>query len=151
MLALVKSLSETETNGDYIHETMEQLQLVTTRLKKISPRLTHIFRINNTNGYQFYSWILYFRSKLNLVIADLYILIIVKDNFLLDYSQIIELVRSNIILIIKYTPRMYFFLKRGLNVNYNIPILTCVNSMKIKNGASQGYFFLKARYGGYNS
>jgi hypothetical protein len=142
MQALVKCLNQMPENDVYILKIVGQIQIVTTRFKKNSPRLTHFFKINKTNGYLFNSWILDDRSG-QLVIIELQVLIIVKSISLSNHYQLNKLIRSSIMLINKYTPRMYFFLKRQLAVEYKISTLMCNDSMKIKNGVSQGYFFLK--------
>jgi hypothetical protein len=147
MLTLVNIRNQAPTNCYYICTLFKQFQILTARFKKIYPRLTHIFKINNPTNYQVKTWILDYRS-VQLVIIDLNILITVKDNLyvliivknkILDHYQLIELVRNSIMLINKYTPRMDFSLKRYLV----IITLTCNESIKMKNGMSQGYFFLR--------
>ena len=109
--------------------------------EKIFP--THAYNYDiNTNEHQLDSWIFDYES-VQLVISDQCVLVIVRDKFLLDYYQFIELLRSSIILVNKYTPRTYFFLKRYLSIKYASSTLDHNQNIEIKNGVSQGYFFLK--------
>jgi hypothetical protein len=88
----------------------------------------HIFN-NITYGYQLDSWISHY-SSVQLIISSKNVLIIVIDDSLLDYYQMNELVRSSKMQIKKYIPRMYFFLKRYLPLEYDMVVLGFSDKIK---------------------
>jgi len=106
------------------------LQIVTSRFKKNSPRLTHIF--NDISDNQLGGRVLHYR-----------LVWISRDPLLIDNYQMNELVLNSNMIIKKYTPRRYFFLKRQLMIS-RLGLSNDIQ-IKIKISGSRS-IFLKASF-----
>jgi hypothetical protein len=111
----------------YSIATIEEPTRAITQLSN-SPRLTHIF--NDISD-----------SLLGGCISDYRLVWISRDPLLIDNYQMNGLVLNSNMIIKKYTPRRYFFLKRQLMID-RLGLSDDIQ-IKIKISGSRGYFFLK--------